>query len=93
MPIASCGIALTTIFDKVYSGRDQHQLDRLAAKVSVAGLIAHAELQKFIARKKAIALGLTVLLLAVAVQGVIEFLLARARINLNSFFYTDVSQS
>jgi hypothetical protein len=48
------------------------------------------ELEKFIARKKAIALGLTVLLLGVAVQRVIEFLRAPAQVNLNSFFYTDV---
>jgi hypothetical protein len=49
------------------------------------------ELEKFIYRKKLIALGLTVLLLGVAVQRVIEF--ARnpaAYVNLNSFFYTDV---
>lgn len=49
-----------------------------------------AELEKFISRKKAIALGLTVLLLGVAVQRVIEFIRAPARVNLNSFFYTDV---
>lgn len=48
------------------------------------------ELQKFIARKKAIALGLTVVLLGVAVQRMIEFVAAPARINLNAFFYTDV---
>jgi hypothetical protein len=48
------------------------------------------ELEKFISRKKAIALGLTVLLLGVAVQRVIEFLRAPALVNLNSFFYSDV---
>jgi hypothetical protein len=57
------------------------------------------ELEKFISRKKVIALGLTVLLLGVAVQRMIEFLRegygviylsAPARLNLNSFFYTDV---
>jgi hypothetical protein len=48
------------------------------------------ELENFISRKKVIALGLTVLLLGVAVQRVIEFLAAPARVNLNSFFYTDV---
>jgi hypothetical protein len=48
------------------------------------------ELEKFIARKKAIALVLTIVLLGVAVQRVIEFLRAPARVNLNSFFYTDV---
>jgi hypothetical protein len=47
------------------------------------------ELEKFISRKKAIALGLTLLLLGVALQRVIEFL-SGARVNLNSFFYTDV---
>jgi hypothetical protein len=47
-------------------------------------------LENFIARKKAIALGLTVLLLGVAIKRVIEFLLAPSRVNLNSFFYTDV---
>jgi hypothetical protein len=48
------------------------------------------ELEKFIFRKKVIALGLIVLLLGVAVQRVIEFLFARRPVNLNSFFYTDV---
>ncbi|HEX5227646.1 MAG TPA: hypothetical protein VFW44_08040 [Bryobacteraceae bacterium] len=47
-------------------------------------------LEKFIARKKAIALGLTVLLLGIAVQRVIEFVVAPARVTLNAFFYTDV---
>jgi hypothetical protein len=47
-------------------------------------------LEKFIARKKAIALGLTVLLLGVAVQRLIEFGRDSARVHLNSFFYTDV---
>lgn len=217
MPVASWRVALSNIFDSVYSERRQHQLDRLVMKVSVAGLIAHlalvflartlasppaviaavgknylaaiytpfsfilfyevlmligalpksttqsiakqyeivslifirgffkeiaelhgvnelttfsqetwpvllnvsaglamflmvtiflhaarrrsdvdrpeselGELQKFINRKKVIALGLTVLLLGVAVQRVIEFLLGPDRVNLNSFFYTDV---
>lgn len=48
------------------------------------------ELEKFVARKKAIALGLTVLLLGVAVQRVVEFVAAPQRRNLNAFFYTDV---
>ena len=49
------------------------------------------ELVKFISRKKAIALGLTALLLGAAVQRVIEFARdSAARVNLNSFFYTDV---
>lgn len=47
-------------------------------------------LARFIAQKKAIALGLTVLLVGVAVQRVIEFVRAPARVNPNSFFYTDV---
>jgi len=48
-------------------------------------------LQKFIARKKAIALGLTVLLLGVAVQRMFEFLRYGApRERINSFFYTDL---
>jgi hypothetical protein len=47
-------------------------------------------LEKFIIRKKVIALGLTVLLLGVAVQRLIEFGRYPARVHLNSFFYTDV---
>jgi len=48
-------------------------------------------LEKFISRKKVIALGLTILLLGVAVQRMTEFVRdAAARENLNSFFYTDV---
>jgi hypothetical protein len=47
-------------------------------------------LEKFISRKKVIALGLTVVLLGVAVQRVIEFLGAPAAVKVNSFFYTDV---
>jgi hypothetical protein len=49
-----------------------------------------AELDKFIARKKVIALALTVLLLGVALQRVIEFLRGVQPLNVNSFFYTDV---
>ncbi len=49
-----------------------------------------AELDKFVERKKVIALVLTVVLLAVAVQRVIEFLLGMQPDNVNSFFYTDV---
>lgn len=49
-----------------------------------------AELDKFIARKKMIALALTVLLLAVAAQRVIEFVRGAESVNVNSFFYTDV---
>jgi len=49
------------------------------------------ELAVFISRKKVIALALTILLLALAVQRVIEFVrYAGGRENLNSFFYTDV---
>jgi hypothetical protein len=48
------------------------------------------QLDRFVAQKKGIALGLTVLLLGVAVQRVIEFLAAPERVNLNAFFYTDV---
>jgi hypothetical protein len=47
-------------------------------------------LEKFIFKKKVIALGLTILLLGVAVQRMIEFLRGAAPANLNSFFYTDV---
>lgn len=49
-----------------------------------------AELDKFIARKKVIALALTVVLLGVAVQRVVEFLRGAQPVNVNSFFYTDV---
>lgn len=49
-----------------------------------------AELDKFIARKKVIALALTVVLLSVALQRVIEFLRGVQPLNVNSFFYTDV---
>ena len=49
-----------------------------------------AELAKFISRKKAIALALTIVLLGVAVQRVIEFMIGRTQANLNSVFYTDV---
>jgi hypothetical protein len=49
------------------------------------------ELAIFISRKKIIALALTVLMLALAVQRVVEFVVsAAARENVNSFFYTDV---
>jgi len=48
------------------------------------------ELERFICRKKEIALGLTVLLLAVAIRRVVEFLHGPAQVNTNSFFYTDV---
>lgn len=44
----------------------------------------------FIARKKVIALALTILLLGVALQRVIQFVSAPAQVNPNSFFYTDV---
>jgi hypothetical protein len=49
-----------------------------------------AELARFISRKKAIALALTIVLLGVAVQRVIEFMIGRTQANLNSVFYTDV---
>jgi hypothetical protein len=49
------------------------------------------EVERFISRKKVIALGLTVLLLGVAIHRVIEFVGdGAARQNLNVFFYTDV---
>jgi hypothetical protein len=49
------------------------------------------ELAIFISRKKVIALALTILLVALAVRRVIEFVgFAGGRENLNSFFYTDV---
>jgi hypothetical protein len=48
------------------------------------------ELKKFIDRKKVIALGLAALLLGVALQRVIEFLVGPPAANINSFFYTDV---
>jgi len=71
---------LVTVFTHAARRRDED--NRAPSEVEA--------LEKFILRKKAIALGLTVVLLAVAVQRVIEFLLAPARVNLNSFFYTDV---
>jgi hypothetical protein len=49
-----------------------------------------AELDKFIARKKVIALVLTVVLLGVALQRVIQFARGAQPVNVNSFFYTDV---
>jgi hypothetical protein len=48
------------------------------------------DLEKFISRKKTIALGLTVLLLGIALQRAIEFLGARSQVNLNALFYTDL---
>jgi hypothetical protein len=57
------------------------------------------ELAVFIARKKVIALGLTILLLALAVRRVIEYLVeafdviyrrGTPQLDLNAFFYTDV---
>ena len=49
------------------------------------------ELAIFIERKKVIALALTILLVALAIQRMAEFVLgAAARENVNSFFYTDV---
>jgi hypothetical protein len=48
------------------------------------------DLEKFISRKKTIALGLTVLLLGIALQRVIEFLGAGSQVNLNALFYTDL---
>lgn len=48
-------------------------------------------LERFISMKKAIALGLTILLLSVALQRIVEFASdPAARQNVNSFFYTDV---
>jgi hypothetical protein len=48
------------------------------------------ELAVFIARKKIIALALTILLLGLAIQRVIEFLASPSGVQQNSFFYTDV---
>ena len=48
------------------------------------------ELKRFITRKKIIALALTVLLVGVAIQRVIEFVRAPGEVNLNAFFYADV---
>jgi len=72
---------LVTVF--LHAARRRGDDDRPEAEV--------LELEKFISRKKVIALGLTAVLLGVAVQRVIEFARdAAARENLNSFFYTDV---
>jgi hypothetical protein len=71
---------LVTVF--LHAARRRGDEDRPEAEL--------AELAKFISRKKAIALALTVVLLGVAVQRVIEFLIGPAQSNLNSVFYTDV---
>ncbi|HTW63823.1 MAG TPA: hypothetical protein VME17_04365 [Bryobacteraceae bacterium] len=71
---------LVTVF--LHAGRRRADDDRSEAEL--------IELERFISRKKVIALGLTILLLAVAVQRVIEFLGAPAQVNPNTFFYTDV---
>jgi hypothetical protein len=79
----SAGLAmflLVTVF--LHAARRRGDDDRSEAEL--------AELAKFISRKKAIALALTVVLLGVAVQRVIEFLSGPAQVNLNSVFYTDV---
>jgi hypothetical protein len=79
----SAGLAMflmVTIF--LHAARRRSDVDRPESELG--------ELQIFISRKKVIALGLTVLLLGVAVQRVIEFLLGPAQVNPNSFFYTDV---
>jgi hypothetical protein len=80
---------LVTVFLHLARRRDEH--DRPKHEL--------LELEKFISRKKAIALGLTVLLLALAVHRVIQY--ARevydatyrgspAHRDVNAFFYTDV---
>jgi hypothetical protein len=71
---------LVTVF--LHAARRRSEDDRPASELE--------ELEKFVARKKVIALALTVLLLAVALQRVVEFVGGAARANLNSFFYTDV---
>jgi len=48
------------------------------------------ELKRFIARKKGIALGLTVLLISLAAYSLYEFVTSSSAIDLNSFYYTDV---
>jgi hypothetical protein len=49
------------------------------------------ELAIFISRKKVIAMALTIVLVALAIRRIAEFLLSStARENMNSFFYTDV---
>jgi hypothetical protein len=71
---------LVTVF--LHAARRRKDDDRPEAEL--------AELAKFISRKKRIALALTVVLLGVAVERVIEFALGPAKVNLNSVFYTDV---
>jgi len=71
---------LVTVF--LHAARRRPQDERPQSEI--------AELEKFIARKKVIALALTVLLLLVALKRVIEFVLGAEGANLNSFFYTDV---
>jgi hypothetical protein len=71
---------LVTVF--LHAARRRGDDDRPGAEL--------AELAKFISRKKTIALALTVVLLGVAVERVIEFALGPPKVNLNSVFYTDV---
>jgi len=71
---------LVTVF--LHAGRRRLEDDRPESE--------RMELEKFIARKKVIALALTALLLLVALQRMIEFVGGAKGVNLNSFFYTDV---
>jgi hypothetical protein len=80
---------LVTVF--VHAGRRRPRAD--------TGPAESAELKKFISRKKAIALALTVLLLALAASSLVEFTVEHVRaiyqgaemaIDPNTFFYTDV---
>lgn len=71
---------LVTVF--LHAARQRRDDDRPESEL--------IELKKFIARKKVIALGLTVLLLGVAVERVIQFLRGAVHGNVNSFFYSDV---
>ena len=44
MTVSRWGVALSALFDNLYSERRQKQLDRLVVNLSVAGLIAHLAL-------------------------------------------------
>lgn len=71
---------LVTVF--LHAARQRRDDDRPESEL--------VELNKFIARKKVIALGLTIVLLGVAVERVVQFLRGAVHVNVNSFFYSDV---
>jgi len=71
---------LVTVF--IHAGRRRERVD--------IGHEEPLELQRFIARKKGIALGLTVLLVALAAYNLYKFVVSSASIDTNSFYYTDV---